>query len=91
MGRVSVCMSSFLRVEGAPIPDPHVILGLGSCGDGHLFPFSELWAFLESPHEGAASWSRTQPSHQPAAPLPAMQEHAAHIPVPTLPPHLKTN
>lgn len=28
---------------------------------------------------------------QPAAPLPAMREHAAHIPVPTLSSHLKSS
>lgn len=42
------------------------------------------------------SWSRMQPSYQPAAvpddaPLPAMREQAAHIPLPTPPSNLKTS
>lgn len=99
MGRVSVAVSSFLRVKDTPIPHTHDVLEFWSYGHGRLsisLLFPELWAFSESPHEGTAYWSRMQPSHQPAAvpdraPLPAMREHAAHIPVPTLLSHLKTN
>lgn len=48
-GRVSVSVSSFLRVEDTPIANPCVIHGFWSCIDSRL-SFSEHWAFLESPH-----------------------------------------
>ena len=92
LGRVIVGMSSFPRAEDTPThPWSPCYPWTWELGDGHLSSFPEPWAFLESPQEGTASWSGTQPSHQPAAPLPAMREHAAHIPVPTLPSHLKSS